>query len=449
MNDTTNAGPVPDPQTEQVSKPGDFIRAQREAAGMTQAQVGEKLNLTLHYIRALENDEYRKLPGLTFVKGYFRAYARLLKIDEGDVLTCYDRYVATLELPEFSQPQTLHVRRRGDQAVLWALVAGLLLVAALGAGWWFFGRGADAPAAAVIGLPQRQPAPAVAQPQPERTPPAGLQQPPVQQGQPASVAAPAAETPAAADSTLPAPAASAATAATVAATATDAAIDVDAAAQQGLAPAEAVAGQTAAAQTASDVTAPDVTSAEPTVTVQTAIDQTAAGQPAVEPTPGGQAAPAETPTGQAPGGQPAAGQPAAGQPAPEAAPQAPAATAPDAADAAATTADAAALAAAAPQGARRVELLGSGNDRLQLEFSGSSWVEVNDAAMARQYSGMMNAGDQLSIRATAPFHVLFGNARGVAVEFNEAAQAIESSIRDDNTARVRISSEGVSPWVLQ
>jgi hypothetical protein len=101
------------------------------------------------------------------------------------------------------------------------------------------------------------------------------------------------------------------------------------------------------------------------------------------------------------------------------------------------------------RGSRRVELQGNGTDRLQLQFSDSSWVEVDDAARVRLYSGMMNDGDLLSIRATAPFHVLLGNARGVALQVNETALALESAVRDDNTARVRVSEEGLAPWVVQ
>ena len=56
--------------------PGAMLRQAREAAGLTHAAVGEALHLTVHYIKALENDDYNKLPGQLFVKGYMRTYAR-------------------------------------------------------------------------------------------------------------------------------------------------------------------------------------------------------------------------------------------------------------------------------------------------------------------------------------------------------------------------------------
>jgi len=104
MNDTTGTGNTPESQGQApVQKPGDLLRSKREAAGMSQAQVGEALHLTVHYIKSLESDEYSKLPGLTFVKGYFRSYARLLKLDEAAILDCYEHYISTLGLQTSTQ----------------------------------------------------------------------------------------------------------------------------------------------------------------------------------------------------------------------------------------------------------------------------------------------------------------------------------------------------------
>ena len=77
--------------------PGQKMKNIREEMGLSYAHVAEALHMTSHYVRSLESDQYDKLPGKTFVKGYFKAYARLLDADVDEVLECYKQYVSALE----------------------------------------------------------------------------------------------------------------------------------------------------------------------------------------------------------------------------------------------------------------------------------------------------------------------------------------------------------------
>jgi cytoskeleton protein RodZ len=127
------------PQFLPGSTPGAQLRHAREAAGLALPAISEALHLTVHYIKALENDEYNKLPGLIFVKGYIRSYARFLKLDVDTLLGSYDRYVQTL--PEIKS-HTLagnYTRKRNDQAMLWAGAATVVVVLGIAIGWWAFG----------------------------------------------------------------------------------------------------------------------------------------------------------------------------------------------------------------------------------------------------------------------------------------------------------------------
>src|SRR5687767_15105820 len=119
---------------------GMMLRKARESANLTQAVVGEALHLTVHYIKALENDDYSKLPGATFVKGYLRVYARYLKLDVNAVLACYETNNANAE--ELSNRIELSSRnqKRHDQTFKWAVVTAIIVVLGVAAGWWFVGK---------------------------------------------------------------------------------------------------------------------------------------------------------------------------------------------------------------------------------------------------------------------------------------------------------------------
>lgn len=124
-----------------AASPGTMLREAREAANLTHAAVGEALHLTGHYIRSLESDEYNKLPGLIFVKGYIKSYARFMKLDVDLLLDLYEQRVQAM--PLVVKNQTLagnYTRKRNDQAIGWAIAATLVILLGLGIGWWFVGR---------------------------------------------------------------------------------------------------------------------------------------------------------------------------------------------------------------------------------------------------------------------------------------------------------------------
>lgn len=415
MTDSTGTGNLPEPQgATQVQKPGELIRARREAAGMSQAQVGEALHLTVHYIKSLENDEYAKLPGLTFVKGYIRSYARLLKLDEADIIDCYDRYVATLGLPESTQEHTMRVRRRNDQAILWAIVASVILVIGLGTGWWFFGREDATAATTVVATQSRNAVSAPGNVQALQSNAPGNVQP-ASTSRVQSIVTPAAVT----------------------VTLTDPAMDSVAAEPEVPANTITLMTEDGPVILSDDPAAMNAVVELPDTGAAPALDA------ALTEAPAGPAAPDNAVPGDTVQGDAALG---------DAAPEETAANETTLGDAApGEAAPAATTVATTTPGTntRRVELAGTGADQLELQFAGNSWVEVDDSTRVRLYSDMMRNGDALSIKATAPFHILLGDATGVSVLLNGQPLVIARNIRSDKTARIMISAEGVSAWVVE
>ena len=79
---------------------GAMLRAAREAAGLSLDAVAQQLKLAPRQVLALEEGDYAALPGRTFVRGFLRNYARLVRVDAAAVLAALDgRDAPALDLP--------------------------------------------------------------------------------------------------------------------------------------------------------------------------------------------------------------------------------------------------------------------------------------------------------------------------------------------------------------
>lgn len=65
---------------------GVILAQTREAAGLSVEDVALQLKLAPRQVAAIERDDFASLPGRTFVRGFVRNYARLLKLDVDAIL---------------------------------------------------------------------------------------------------------------------------------------------------------------------------------------------------------------------------------------------------------------------------------------------------------------------------------------------------------------------------
>lgn len=65
---------------------GAKLRAAREAAGLSVDAVAQQLKLAPKQVTALEEDDWQRLPGRTFARGFARNYARFVRLDPDAVL---------------------------------------------------------------------------------------------------------------------------------------------------------------------------------------------------------------------------------------------------------------------------------------------------------------------------------------------------------------------------
>lgn len=68
---------------------GETLRRERELHGVTLAELSAATRISLRYIEALETNEFQRLPGGVFNRGYVRAIARYLELDEREWLAAF------------------------------------------------------------------------------------------------------------------------------------------------------------------------------------------------------------------------------------------------------------------------------------------------------------------------------------------------------------------------
>jgi len=119
---------------------GMMLRSAREAAGLSIAAVAQQLKLAPRQVVALEEGDVAKLPGRTFVRGFARNYARLLRLDSDAVLAALPDSAApsSLEHPSLApSPRPMGELPRDTEtrssAARWAIPLALVAVVTVAA----------------------------------------------------------------------------------------------------------------------------------------------------------------------------------------------------------------------------------------------------------------------------------------------------------------------------
>lgn len=66
---------------------GSYLRKERELRHLSVAEVAQATRIPVRLLRHLENDDVEELPADVFVRGYLRAYARVLGIPADELLS--------------------------------------------------------------------------------------------------------------------------------------------------------------------------------------------------------------------------------------------------------------------------------------------------------------------------------------------------------------------------
>lgn len=116
---------------------GEQLRLAREGRGLEVADIAQTLKLGARQVEALEADNWKGLPGNTFIRGFVRNYARLVLIDPAPLMAQLDDVLETpvnsLGVSEMVPATMPHSGTAGSQrSKLFVLIgAGSVVLAAL------------------------------------------------------------------------------------------------------------------------------------------------------------------------------------------------------------------------------------------------------------------------------------------------------------------------------
>lgn len=127
-----------------ASSLGEKLRQAREAKGMELRDVADNTRITLEYLRSIEDDNYKSLPGGIFNKGFVRSFAKAVGIDEKEALADYNNLMAqqgtvtTIADDEpISRPSKVLLNENQDRSPFMRIFLSLIVLGLVGAGIYF------------------------------------------------------------------------------------------------------------------------------------------------------------------------------------------------------------------------------------------------------------------------------------------------------------------------
>ena len=117
---------------------GSCLREAREALGYNLGLVSTQTHLRMNTLASLEADRFEELPGPVYVRGYIRAYAKLVEIDPQPLI---DRYNSTLPVEPIAAPESSAKKHfipinRSSSAMIWSSLAVAVVISGLFFSWW-------------------------------------------------------------------------------------------------------------------------------------------------------------------------------------------------------------------------------------------------------------------------------------------------------------------------
>jgi cytoskeletal protein RodZ len=114
---------------------GERLKRERELREVTIKEIASATRIAATFLQALENEEWEKLPGGVFGRGFVRSIARYLGLSEENLLSDYDQARGEASIPPTQKPE-----ERIPSPPKWVPAIAVVLLVAVVVGLAFGGR---------------------------------------------------------------------------------------------------------------------------------------------------------------------------------------------------------------------------------------------------------------------------------------------------------------------
>jgi len=137
-------GDTPEDPSMFPARPGERLRAAREAAGLDLTEIAARTRIPQRHLEAIEQGTYTGLPSVTYASGFAKAYARAVGADEVAIARDVRAELGQIERPVVTPEYPLQEPSRvAPGGLVWfGVIVALVIVAGLGIWYgtdWFRG----------------------------------------------------------------------------------------------------------------------------------------------------------------------------------------------------------------------------------------------------------------------------------------------------------------------
>jgi cytoskeletal protein RodZ len=116
---------------------GEILRSEREKKGLSIKDVETATSIRALYINAIEDDNYKVVPGEVYLKGFIRNYANYLGLQGQEMVDLYRQNQSLTQPAIANSVEELQTQsNKPSLSIMKWLVAGILLICVAGGIWW-------------------------------------------------------------------------------------------------------------------------------------------------------------------------------------------------------------------------------------------------------------------------------------------------------------------------
>ncbi|GMQ45612.1 cytoskeleton protein RodZ [Vibrio sp. 10N] len=137
MSTEQNNATEPSSPAEQAPLAGTILKQKREALGLTQKQIADRLRLRVAIIQKIESNEFDGEQVATFTRGYLRSYAKAVGIDEQEVLGTIENHSAAQHYEQPMQSFSKKTNKEKHDSRIMKLTWGIgVVIVGISSVWW-------------------------------------------------------------------------------------------------------------------------------------------------------------------------------------------------------------------------------------------------------------------------------------------------------------------------